>query len=269
MIINYCSGGLGNRLKPLSSCYLVSKVTTRKLYMFWEPSVRCGANFKDLFKNDFTILDRQTFEKLDDTVIYTEAPYITHDANLNGYSGLLQLSQRSPVIPLCFTDTIVSRACKAIIVYNNDVFNVNGLDNKEFFKLLQPLDFIQDEIDNFTKFNSIDKNTIGVHVRGTDFNISVEYYINQMHQYKTERFFVCSDSLEYEEAIKNIFGDRVVFRKKDNYVFKNNAGSWVNNVQTPKESVQEALIDLYLLSKTDFKIYHPDSTFAHVAKLLG
>ena len=44
-IICYCSGGLGNRLKPIASCWAIANLTGRELVVVWEPTLRCMAPF--------------------------------------------------------------------------------------------------------------------------------------------------------------------------------------------------------------------------------
>lgn len=268
-IINYCSGGLGNRLKPLSSCYAMTQLTGRKLGVLWKPTMRCQTNFHDLFKNDIELFDNDSLADLTSVEIYSERPYIVHDANLNNMRGLLKLSGQYNVRSLTETRYITKCQQENIIVYSNDYLDGCPKDyEREYLKSLEPLDFIQEEIGKFCLENDISKKVTGVHVRGTDFESGgsiLPSVISQMDQIEG-RFFVCSDSLEYETALQQRFGDRVIFRKKSSYVYKANPGEgWTNNVQTPKESVQESLIDLYILSATNFKIYNPNSTFAHIA----
>lgn len=273
-VINYCSGGLGNRLKPLSSCYAIRMLTGRKVGIVWQPTMRCQTHFHDLFKNDINELDNEALANLNSAVIFTEKPYITHDANLNNVNGLLRLSEKCPVISL--TESRYITKCydtENIVIYSNDY--IDGYHKEhciDFLRSLQPLDFIQTEINKFCAENDISKQVIGVHARGTDFEAGgnqLKGCIDAMRD-TPGRFFVCSDSLDYENEMKNEFGDRVIFRKKNSYVYKENPNSnWTNNVQTPKESVQESLIDLYILSKTNLQIYNRNSTFAHIALDLG
>jgi hypothetical protein len=268
-IINYCSGGLGNRLKPFSSCGVISQLTGRKLGVLWKPTMRCQTDFHDLFTNDVELFDSDSLGALNSVEIYSERPYIVHDANLNNMRGLLKLSGQYNVRSLPDTPHITKADIENVIVYSNDYLAGYSKEHTtSFLKTLDPLDFIKEEISKFCLDNGIGKSIIGVHVRGTDFENGgsvLPSIISQMEQFNG-RFFVCSDSLEYETALQQRFGDRVIFRRKCSYVYKENSSAgWTNNVQTPKESVQESLIDLYILSMTDFRIYNPNSTFAHIA----
>lgn len=273
-IINWCSGGIGNRLRPLATCYAISKETQRVLSMCWHPTMRCMAEFKDLFKNDIETLSYDDLSKLDNVSIYSEVSYIQHDASLNNNSTLLNLMNKFGCKSLGQTPDIRNDTADNIIVYDNNFFgNYNKDTEKQFLKSLIPIDSIQKNIDEFLLNCKLDKSWIGVHARGTDFEpggVSVHSYVNKMVSYNiNQRFFVCSDSEEYEKYIKDNVLSSEFYRKKS-YVYKNNnAQGWTNNVMTPKESVQEAVVDLYLLSKTEIKIYNGNSTFVEIAKLLS
>ena len=269
LIVNYCSGGLGNRLKPLASCGVISTDAKVNLGMFWQPTMRCQTHFNDLFKNQFQQFDDDTLGALGNVEIHTVPWYIDHDLGLNRFRSLKSLSVNFPIRELSANMDHTHN----IVVYNNDWLpTVPQEESNKFLKTLQPLDFLQDEIEKFCKENAIDKSVIGVHARGTDFEDGSDIlggYIRAIESV-TGRVFVCSDSLDYENTLKSRFGDRIIFRKKQSYVCKHNpCQSWVNNVQTPMASVQESLIDLYILSRTNFTIYNPSSTFAHVALALS
>lgn len=274
-IINYASGGLGNRIKPLATCAFIAKMTGRKLGTCWVPTMRCQTNFHDLFENEIELFDHTQLTQLSHASIYSERPYIDHDSSLNNNHGLKFLSQRFRVNPLSTTRNIIVDPSPNIIVYNNDF--LDGYQYSEVIKEIHgliPLEPLRKKVDEFAKENGINRSVIGVHARGTDFEpggITVNTYIEKMRMIDNNlRFFVCSDSIDYEQAIKAEFKDRVIFRRKDSYVYKENSnGSWQNNVQTPKESVQDSLVDLYLLARTNFKIFHQDSTFAHLAQILS
>jgi hypothetical protein len=266
-IINYASGGLGNRLKPLGSCYIVSQQTNRQLTMTWDLAPACSANFNVLFKNDIPIIDLKSLDPAE-VSIYSEPEWIEHDFRLNGSPNLYNLYSKSGCKNLSRCNEMLTDTKKYIIVYSNTV--LQGFEQiQPFIKLLQPIDELNKKINHFITLNNIDKNTIGVHARGTDFSgMSANSYIPAMKHF-TNKFYVCSDSKEIEFNIKNEFGNRVIVREK-RYVDKYNKSSstWVNNILRTSDSVQDAVVDLYILSKTNFQIYNKDSSFAEIAKLL-
>lgn len=278
MIINYCSGGLGNRLKPLSSCYVISKITGRPLGTIWNPTKRCGCKFDDLFENDIKNVSFEELINSNSVTIYSYNEWVEHDYKINGNDQLKKLVEKFGVHPVSNSANIIKDDKKYIIVYSNSYLGgYPESECKEFFDKLVPISKLREEISNKIEKLKLDKSVIGVHARGTDFEpggVTVETYVtttkNLYNEDRTRKIFVCSDSKAYEEKLLSCFPKNVILNHKNNYVYKvNDQTDWTNNVQTPVESVQEALVDMYLLSKTDFKVFHKDSTFAHTVLMLS
>ena len=75
--------------------------------------------------------------------------------------------------------------------------------------------------------------------------------------------------MEWEKYVKQTFPDNIIVREKNSFVEKYDINKgWINNVLTTEESVVEGLIDIYLLSKTNFLHYNSESTFAKIVKLI-
>jgi hypothetical protein len=266
-IINYSSGGLGNRLKPLGSCQLISLQTERKLAMTWGLTPACNARYSELYTNDIDIVDLSQLPP-EDVSIYSEPEWVEHDVRLNKNPHLYNLMSKAGCTRLSYSNNIIKDNKKYIIVYSNTY--LPGYENiGDFLKSLDPVKYIKDQVNEFIKINNIDSNIVGVHARSTDFtNSSPEIYTSKMFAYNGN-FYVCSDSHEMESSIINKFPGRVITRNK-NYVIKENSniGTWVNNIMRNEASVIDAIIDMMILSKTKFEIYHNESSFAEIVKLL-
>lgn len=270
-IICYCSGGLGNRLKPLASCYYLSLLTNRQLMIVWEPTLRCLAPFESLFQNNIHKINESDLRNLNNTKVYCPQDAADYEYNLNKLRGLKDLVARcgSEVID---TNKIIKDNTENIIVFSNTSLPDLSHENQKSFFLyyLKPLESIREKVMRSWIDLQINSDFIGVHARGTDFEaagINANYYLDRMSLYSSYDFFVCSDSKEYEEFIKEKDGRNVVIRTNKIYVSKKHDGSWSNNVYTPTESVQDSMVDLLLLAKTNFCIYHPTSSFAHLVEL--
>ena len=272
MIISICKGGLGNRLKSLSSCYAIAKKTGRMLGIVWETDLRCDAGFSYLFSNEIICSSLDWILSKNNISLYTNADWVKQY-----YPNLFPIVKKYGCINLDKTSKIINDNNDLIVVYSNDYLNgCTAKECKAFFDWLTPINVIEEKLQKLQKHLQLDKTFVGVHARGTDYEcggVTVKTYLERMDaEYKKNKnvkFFVCSDSLEYETIIKNSF-PQVYINKKENYVFKaNNDSDWRNNVQRPLESVQDALVDMYLLSKTNFKIYHPNSTFAHIVNMMS
>lgn len=273
-IINWCSGGLGNRLRPLATCYAIHKSYDRELGFSWQPSPGCDAKFEELYIKPKNWLDMsyEDVAQLQDVSIYSEVPYIQNDANLYNNDTLLNLLRRFGCKTLDQCVHIRNDPAKNIIVYdNNFVGDYDKSLEVEFLKNLQPVPLITEQVESFIQQYHIDKTWIGVHARGTDYEATgtnVHTYIEQMKQYPDRNFFLCSDSKEYEDLIKRNISNVITFTKKEYTVKKTGRATWVDNVQRSKQSMYDSIVDLLILSKTDVKIYNRESTFAQIATLI-
>jgi hypothetical protein len=271
-IINYSSGGLGNRLIPLASCGLLANILDRKLGVYWPSTTRCMGQFKNLFLNDIQEIDISVLNP-NDCVIYSKPEYVYHDATLNGINHLLNMYNLIGCRPLDEISTNINHSKKFIIVYNN-TFLSGFEDVSNFLKELNPIKNLKNIIDAFATKNKITKETIGVHARSTDFlNSSIEPYLNQVNNFvssnKHIKILFCSDNPEWEAEMYLKYPNNIIIReKKDNVTKQNKNSSWANNALTSEVAVQEAIIDIFLLAKTNFLIYNKDSTFGKLVDFI-
>lgn len=256
-IICYCAGGLGNRLKPLASCYILAKQKNTNLIICWDnTSIRCMAKFEELFKNDFNIITSDKLHTYENITIVGNKTAMHNDATHNNIFGLRDL-----VLKYNMQDHVTFNTDN-LLVYR-DTFLME-YDYKPFFKSLEPIDAIQSKIDYFSDKLQLNKNVIGVHIRGTDFNTDISVWETQIKNIK-DKIFLCSD----DESIENHFKkfSNVVVRDEKSYVSKLHKNkNWSKNVLTTSENVQDGLVDLYLLAKTNLKIYNKTSAFVHLIK---
>ena len=269
-IINYCGGGLGNRVLPILSSLYYSNLTQRNISICWHPFLRCQCLFSDLFLNHIPNLSFTELEALEDVVIYSNSDAAQYEYNLNKTDALLKLFNKYPIKPLSEAHNIPNETVENILIFSNKLLpDIPKETHSHAFQKLLPLPSIQNMIKEYPI--QLDKSWVGCHLRATDFRIDLGYYLSQMdglyRDNKNIKFFVCSDNPIFEKELKSRF-PVVEYREKKHCVFKKNIDKdWVDNVETPMESIQEALVDLYLLKKTTIKIYHPNSSFAQLALL--
>lgn len=271
-IICYCSGGLGNRLKPIASCWAIANLTGRELVVVWEPTLRCKAPFYSLFSNtNIKFMSQTDLPTLSQNAkVYCPEGAADYEMNLNGVSGLWVLVKKVGST-LLDTKAIINDQTDNIVVFSNTFLpdiSIEAHRNIFLYYLKVNKDII-DKVDLFWKENQLTKDFIGVHARGTDFEdsgVNADYYLTSMSVLSNMCFFVCSDSPEYEKYIKEKDGRHVVIRSEKKYVSKLTPGAWSNNVNTPTDTVQDSMVDLLLLARTNFRIYHPNSSFAHLVE---
>ncbi len=272
-VINYASGGLGNVLLPLSSCKVIAKKTGRKLIICWEPTFACMATFKDLFEEDVEIITKNDLLSFNGVKIYGNIHDIQFDSTLFGNNSLNGIKNKFLTLPV--DNLNLNDSEQNVIVYHNNI--LPALDIKEVVEEFRNLKWnseLLSKIDELVKELNIDKSVFGVHARATDFNDGIGSYsdaISTIIRMNPEaRIFLCSDSEEWEVQLNSLFPRNVFTRTKKASVVKNNEniGTWSNNIFRSADSVVEAVIDIHLLSKTNFIIYNGHSSFAQMVNHL-
>ena len=157
-------------------------------------------------------------------------------------------------------------------IVNTIFLELNNISSK--LKSLIPTNYINDRVENLSEQFNLNKDVLGIHARATDFigetldkyEIAINSIINNN---PSQKILFCSDSLEWETNIVNKYPNNIIVRLKKDYITKINEGTgWINNAHTSEDSVIEGLIDIYLLSKTNFIMYNPNSTFAKIVNYL-
>jgi hypothetical protein len=277
-LIIYCTGGLTNRVFPIASGINLARITGRELYVYWPLDNRCLANFNDLYDYDLKFVGETFLSGLDvsnsefhseyqasvqnDYTMYNRT--FLHDKMLGGKLHINNLN------------IINNESENILLVTNNFIKCVTENENR---KSLVEMTFKKELLELSNKYiieNGIDKNTIGAHIRGTDLkqHNPLGAYLNQIESRLSsdinQIIFVSSDDSEIESTVKDRFGDRVICRMRKKYVEKKNKNnSWLNNTNTTVEMMKDSIIDLIILSKTNFIIQSNGSTFTSYADILS
>jgi hypothetical protein len=271
-IISYCSGGLGNRILPLSSCFELSTILNRTLGIVWNKTDSCFASFNSSFKNNILQIQLKDL-KPEDVSIYSNESYIIGDNELNKDSSLFNLFNKVGAKDLSRLNEIYQDDKKYIIIYDNHFF-LNLEKSSLLLNFLEPIDSIMNEVDMFSKKNNISSEILGIHARGTDFiEENLKGYIKIINDYlafdSMIKILFCSDNGKWETKIHSKFPNNVIIRKKNSYIKRKNIFlNWVNNIHRSETSVIEGLIDIHLLSITKFTVYNKKSTFAQLVNHL-
>lgn len=282
-IINYCTSGLGNRLRSLASCHAISKYSGRQLKIYWDNITPngCLARFDELFKNPMDTITLSDMENLDDCFIVCDAYDAQREFDKFGRKSLASLVNKYGCHGKDSYNQYVSN--KNIVVFNNNFLNnVNTNEALKFLKELEPINEIQEKIQKeLARFKEIfgNEKPIGIHARGSDFGIDIDFYLKKIDEQIATNpnsiFFLISDDKNYEKAIiKKILDSecKVLTTEKQTFTEKINSNdSWQNhnNFELTKEHVQDAVMEMFLLSKTNIKIFHENSTFCQIARIIG
>ena len=276
-VINYTTGGLGNRLRPLSSAYAIAQETGRIFSQYWDSETTNGslAKFNELFDNKIDFLSSQDIENLNSYKIYSDYNIIKRLSSKYGLHTLKTMIDNGGVLSNrnSYAGDIIE---DNIILYcNNYIPNTNVQFCHEFLQNLRPTITLQKQIDIESHTLGINKNIVGVHARGTDFNANIDYYTNQIYEYikshgNNIKFFLSTDDLNYDNIIKRTFGDKIISRNSRLHLTKTQKNKpWDYNFVISKEKSQDSIVDLFLLSQTNIQIYHPESTFAEIAIIMS
>lgn len=258
-------GGLANRMRAIDSAVALSLETHSKLRIIWFKDHGLNCRFDQLF-DPFDI----------PTVSVTEASW----SDLLLYDRPRRKNFFIPRLPQewLFDSRIYEVQAKKLVQEHFDFHNwakgkkvymasfVSFYSPRiewKIYSIFKPQPNLIREID--ARRSGFGPNTIGIHIRRTDNVISIaqsptHLFIERMEDELKKNcdttFYLATDSEEDKKRIIDQFGDRVFFstQKADR-----------NSV----EGIQEALIELYLLSHTRQVLGSVYSSFSEAAAQIG
>jgi hypothetical protein len=275
-LIIYTSGGLSNRIFPIASSISLSKKYNRELLIYWPIDRCCLGHFNDLYDTELNFID----DVFLNTLIDDETEYHTkhHASVINSRDtyGRTFLSNKLDGGKVLINRPINFEGDSDILLLDNNFMST--VTYEENISELQNLKFKEDIINKSNELNSViglDKSVVGIHARGTDFNPDINFYVNQINQVLGEnidtKFYISSDDNILEDTLIGRYPNNITRRVKTNYIEKHNENHqrWSNNIKITLPLMVESIIDMLLLSKTDFRIYNNLSTFAEYIKILS
>ena len=276
-IINYCTSGLGNRLRSLASCYVISQETGRDFKIYWDNITPngCLARFDELFENKIETISLDELGRLENCSVISEQYDAFRENEKFGRISLKNLVSKYGCLGKDGFNFGISS--DNIIVFNNNF--LSSVDRKKSYEFIQgliPKKEIQDKIDEEVNRLGLNKDIIGIHARGTDVGTDVSFYVNQIKALLSGNpnltFFLSTEDSDFERTICSTFNGRILTANKKFYINKvNNNDSWQNhnNFFITNEHAKEAVLDIFLLSKTNIKVYHQNSTFCEISKIIS
>ncbi len=259
-------GGLANRMRAIDSAVSLSLKTNRELYIVW---------FKDFGLN---CRFDQLFEPLDfPNVTVTEASCIykfLHDRPRRKNFFIPRLPQKFMFDSCIYEKQIVQLSHENFDFYNwavqNDKVYIASFisfypsdEVRKPFSIFKPQHNLIREINN--RLARLGEHTIGIHIRRTDNAVAIaqsptQLFIDRMEDELKKNcdttFYLATDSEEDKKRIIDQFGDRV-FSSSQKADRNSSAG------------IQEALIELYLLSHTRQIWGSVHSSFSETAAQIG
>ena len=246
--------GIGNRLRGLISAMRLSKILNRKLLLFWKNSKHLGCDFNDLFENKFDEITQEEFDRIINGDHNFKLYRDVLDEDYNNHKYLILDTWKWIFLPgeieEGFNKTYASEKG------NNIDFEFDRIPVKQRLDILTELIELRINKDVLTLIKEFEKKYnlkeyTGMHIRRGDNKFTTdgrekissdEKFEKIIKDNPNEKFFISTDSVEVAKRMKEKFGERIIY-------FPSEDKKRIN-----KESIQEALAAIVLLSKTK-KLY--------------
>lgn len=267
-------GGLCNRMRFVDSMISLCEKHNRDLTIIWLPTNDLNVRFHEIFepvrsekikiriignKNIYRLLSKYLIKQ--ENLIsnaYLQNIYFTNREK-KGFS-LKAADKRS------FTDIkelsvqLLKKTGEHILIESCYRHCPTGIESYQYFK---PVKHIRKKIEN--KVNTFN-NTVGIHIRRTDNKRSIEVSTDdkifeiihkELQANSRKTFFLATDCASTKQKYKAAFKESII--TNDDISFERNK----------RENIENAVLDLYCLSRTQ-KIYGSFfSSYSKVAAVIG
>ena len=256
-------GGLGNRMRAAASAYAMMRQTGVTCRVLWLPQWGMHCRFDSLFlpcddangcfelrdanKREHLLYGRPTLRNLH---LPRLLQWVRHRGRVLSSPRVLELSRQD------FDFATWCQQGDTLMCSYRDFYEWSPDDLRRLFRPTpQVQHLIAERCKDFTP------NTIGVHIRRTDHQLAIdesplELFIEAIDREPEGTIFLATDDEATKAAMRERYGQRVITSPK--------AATRDNT-----EGIQEALAEMFALSRTA-KIYgSANSTFSQIAACLG
>lgn len=244
--------GLGNRLQAIISGQLLAEDTGRELFINWVTEHNtCGATFDELFVRQHPVMQSLPAN----TRCYSSVqrhPSVVGDE----YQKLLlshSPAQHFGPLKRDQSDCIAIFTCHQFLGYFHDTRFASRL--RSLLTQVQPA--LLARVTRF-ELQHLRGQVVGVHVRRQDWGRqkTLEYYFSMMRRFPGAIFLVCSDDERTFTEVKQQFPTAV----------RHEASSLVRG---ERAAIEDALVEMLLLSRVSYLIGTPGSSFSSMAQVIG
>jgi hypothetical protein len=260
--------GLANRLRTIDSFYGFSKSLSKNLSVCWEPGPGWSDDhFTDLFVNqEINFISSKEYSVVADRTFNLQSSIRKSDDRLSYVFSEPYADTYRKII----TENLCYSGDSCLEYMMPDYFKEQNL----FYSLLRPVKIIQDKITQIS--SKFDSNTVGVHVRRGDawnsktkdqFKISDDDSFftlmdKEINKNPAVGFFLSTDSEETNEKFLKKYKDRIIHNEKK--IYYNSICQY-----QPKYNQDDAVTDLFLLSKTNKIIGSNWSSFSYLSSRIS
>ena len=274
-----CDGGLCNRLNALIFALTLKQRFGDDWKISWPLNNWCGAAFGQLFESALPVdeLSIEDYKSRQDDCLL-----LMHENQIGFRPDRLILNKELTSYDQYARYLSEARSGGLDLVYFNSLLPpfVTDDDVAKALTLLRVESKVASAASAFVKDHRIDRSTVGLHIRKTDFGSAVDdqAWFEQARS-SSRRFFVCSDDAEVNQRFSSLAHCSVY--PKSSFPEKLEANApwqhWTTdaqgrrfpfNVNRSSASVVDGLVDLLILSCTEI-VPTSGSTFLATAKLFG
>lgn len=260
--------GLGNRMRAVAAGRALAADAGVRLVVLWSVEKQLGASYHDLFAHDDSFEVRNLYPdgSLRDALAYLLYSEVKQVKGIpTGWITRAYFGGRihHQVRPETFSEEALRRMAQAAprMLLSSWWSFYRGADLDFSFFRMHPSE--EAEVDTVSAAFS-DK-TFGVHIRRTDNRNAIRY--SPTHAFIAAirdriavephaDFFLTTDCLETEEEIRAQFGERIITRPHD-------------TTRASTRGMRDAVVDMFLLSRTRHIFGSYYSTFSETAASLG
>lgn len=272
-ITSYPVNGLCNRLRCMSSCFILAEIYNKEFQVNWKRYKDCNCEITDLFEigNHFISkdeYDEKTFCKFRSRPKRNTFSFFDNKLFIQRMAG--KPRNANEIFKRLETDNDIVIITDNVLIHPS-LSNIDFFEKqKQFYNNLKLNKSVRGKIDDFVG-NIFNKKTLGIQIRGTDllkmyswtstkyynkniknitkdamFNTVVKSISKKIDDY--EQIYVCSDEMEIIQMFHNKFENVITYPKTE-----------VDRATT--EGMQDALIDWWLLGECDYIFYTHQSSF--------
>lgn len=264
MIIIEPFGGLANRMRVIASGLWLQEKTGCKLICLWSENSALKAPFDLLFQNIDGLVVQQRPKKykyLKSTKQKTKLKQIISKF-INKLLGVDYYIREQDCLNLNWIkemDVFYLHEHGTIYIKTCEEFGDNYLQ----FRRFKPVDEILNKIVTVEK--QFGRNTIGLHIRRTDniesinsspLELFIKRIITETNKNKDIEFYLSTDDMDVEQELVAKFGERIIVNQKE---FS----------RLTVKGMQDAVVDMFCLSKTSIIYGSYWSSFSDIASRIG
>jgi hypothetical protein len=281
-IIVVSDGGLANRIRPIFSAMALAELVGlaySDVSVYWKPSPVCDASLTDVIDTPLEEVGEDFIGGLEkeSILLYREGSLknAINDFKRKDIARLGNKCRKQSIESISsvedYTHELIN-CCRTLVVFDNQLLGSSPSLKNLYMKKIRSLKFTR-EIEDFASFfcaqNKLNKGSLAVHARGTDFLTPFSYYSRKIClEDLSAPWFFASDSRSFDHLAAKKFKNMII---REKISVDHSAGflGFGESLFRSRQSIIDAAIDLRILSSLNLKIFHPNSTFGLLASECG